>query len=264
MTITLPDVSVLIPAKNESGNLAALLDAVEQALEGQAFEVIVVDDGSTDDTWPMLMRYQADHAWLRPLHHAKSAGQSTSVWQAAWAARGTWLATLDGDGQNDPADLPAMLDIIKARSLALLAGHRTHRQDDQIKLLSSRIANAVRSWLLKDETPDTGCGIKVMQRDAFLRLPYFNHMHRFLPALMRAQGHDIDSHPVRHHPRGTGASNYGTLDRLRAGLLDLLGVAWLVHRSRLPAPLETHGQQRTGDTVEAGHQPPPPHTQVPS
>ena len=232
-----PLVSIVIPAKDEAGNLPALLDEVDAALIDIDYEVLVVDDASQDDSWAMLTRRAAEHPRLRPLHHDKSAGQSTSVWQAARAARGTWVATLDGDGQNDPADLPRMLERAQRGDVTLVAGHRTTRRDDWLKRLSSRVANKVRSTLLKDDTPDTGCGLKVIHRDAFLALPYFNHMHRFLPALVLAQGGHCVSVPVNHRPRGAGESHYGLNNRLWAGLLDILGVMWLRKRTRLPAPL---------------------------
>ncbi|WP_251976567.1 glycosyltransferase family 2 protein [Salinicola avicenniae] len=232
-----PLLSILIPAKDEAGNLPALLDEITAALAQIEHEVIVVDDASTDDTWTLLSRRATDDARLRPLRHAASAGQSTSVWQAARAARGAWLATLDGDGQNDPADLPALFERARRGDVTLVAGHRVNRRDDWLKRLSSRIANRVRSALLKDATPDTGCGLKVVSREAFLALPYFDHMHRFLPALVRAQGGTCVSLPVNHRPRGTGRSHYGLNNRLWVGLIDMVGVMWLRRRSRLPAPL---------------------------
>ncbi|QEL10101.1 glycosyltransferase family 2 protein [Kushneria phosphatilytica] len=229
--------SVLIPARNEAANLPTLLDEIESALQDIAHEIIVIDDGSTDATWQLLTERATRQSNLRPLRHAISAGQSTSMWQAAWLARGTWLATLDGDGQNDPADLPGMLERARGSEVTLVAGHRTQRHDSWVKRWSSRIANAIRSRLLNDATPDTGCGIRIIERDAFLQLPYFNHMHRFLPALIRMQGGQTLSCAVNHRPRQAGHSNYGTLDRLIAGLADLIGVMWLNHRSRLPAML---------------------------
>jgi dolichol-phosphate mannosyltransferase len=235
--LSTPLVSIVIPAKDEAGNLPALLDEVDAALVGTDYEVLVVDDASQDDSWAMLTRRAAGDSRLRPLHHDKSAGQSTSVWQAARAARGTWLATLDDDGQNDPADLPNLLERAQRGDVTLVAGHRTTRRDDWLKRLSSRVANKVRAALLKDDTPDTGCGLKVIHRDAFLALPYFNHMHRFLPALVQAQGGRCVSVPVNHRPRGAGESHYGLNNRLWAGLLDILGVMWLRKRTRLPAPL---------------------------
>lgn len=230
-----PLLSILIPAKDEAGNLPGLLDEIERALAGIDHEVIVVDDASTDGTWDLLERRAARSPRLRPMRHALSAGQSTSVWQAARAARGVWLGTLDGDGQNDPADLPRLFERARRGDVALVAGHRINRRDDWIKRVSSRVANRVRSALLNDATPDTGCGLKVVRRDAFVSLPYFDHMHRFLPALIRAQGGRCVSVPVNHRPRGAGESHYGLNNRLWVGLVDMVGVMWLRRRSRLPA-----------------------------
>ncbi|WP_299260109.1 glycosyltransferase family 2 protein [uncultured Kushneria sp.] len=249
--------SVLIPARNEADNLPHLLDEVCAALDGAGieFEMLVVNDGSSDHSLQVLTEYAARDERLRVYHHQHSAGQSTSIWQAAWQARGAWLATLDGDGQNDPADLPAMFERAQKGDITLLAGYRHKRNDSEIKRLSSRIANAVRSRLLKDDTPDTGCGIKIFEREAFLRLPYFNHMHRFLPALIRAQGGTTLSWPVNHRARQAGSSNYGTLDRLMAGLLDLGGVMWLAHRSRLPAPLDLRSGKDVDKDLHARQEP---------
>ncbi|WP_348827479.1 glycosyltransferase family 2 protein [Halomonas sp. RT37] len=227
-------VSVVIPAHNEAANLPALLDEIEQALSQQAYEVIVVDDGSEDDTWPLLVTRAPRQDTLRPLRHRDSAGQSTALWQAARHARGEWLATLDGDGQNDPADIPALLEAAKAARVDLVGGHRVTRQDSALKRLSSRVANAVRARLLGDGAPDSGCGLKVIRRQAFLSLPYFDHMHRFLPALVAAQGGRCLSHPVKHRPRRAGRSHYGLSNRLWVGITDLIGVRWLQLRSRLP------------------------------
>ncbi|MBZ9559795.1 MULTISPECIES: glycosyltransferase family 2 protein [Modicisalibacter] len=236
--MTTPLLSIVIPAHDEAGNLPALLDEISTALPDTDYEVLVVDDASRDDSWDLLTRRARQDPRLRPLHHAHSAGQSTSVWQAAHAARGTWLATLDGDGQNDPADLPSLLARARQGDVTLVAGQRVNRRDDWLKRLSSRVANRVRAALLADDTPDTGCGIKVIQRRAFLTLPYFDHMHRFLPALIQMQGGRCVSVPVNHRPRGTGKSHYGLNNRLWAGLVDMLGVMWLRKRSRLPAPVE--------------------------
>ncbi|MGM8932319.1 glycosyltransferase family 2 protein [Salinicola halophyticus] len=232
-----PLLSVLIPAKDEVGNLPGLLDEISLALADVDHEVIVVDDASTDGTWEILTQRAARDSRVRPLRHAKSAGQSTSVWQAAWAARGTWLGTLDGDGQNDPADLPSLFARAQQGDVMLVAGHRTNRRDDWLKRISSKVANHVRSALLDDATPDTGCGLKVIRRDAFVSLPYFDHMHRFLPALVRAQGGTCVSVAVNHRPRGTGESHYGLNNRLWVGIVDMIGVMWLRRRSRLPAAL---------------------------
>jgi dolichol-phosphate mannosyltransferase len=230
-------VSVIVPARDEAGNLPQLLDEIAAALREFDYEVLVVDDGSVDETWRLLTAYAAADPHVRALRHLRSAGQSTSVWQAALLARGLWLATLDGDGQNDPADVPSLLARAQQGDVTLVAGQRARRQDDWIKRMSSRVANSVRSALLGDATPDTGCGLKVIGRSAFLALPYFDHMHRFLPALVQAQGGRCVSVPVRHRPRLAGQSHYGIKNRLWVGLVDLLGVIWLRRRSRLPAPI---------------------------
>ncbi len=241
-----PYVSVLIPAKNEAGNITPLLEEVRTALANERFEVIVVDDGSTDSTAAELHALKAaGYAQLRVLSHARSLGQSTSVYHAAEAARGHWLATLDGDGQNDPADLPKMLEFVrgsegKLGGVKLVAGHRVNRRDTPSKRWASRFANKLRASLLKDQTPDTGCGIKLIEREAFLRLPYFDHMHRFIPALIRRHNGRMLVHPVNHRERGAGVSNYGNLDRALVGVVDLFGVWWLIRRTRLDAiALET-------------------------
>lgn len=232
-----PRLSVLIPAHNEAGNLLQLLDEVDCALAQIEHEVLVVDDGSNDGSWELLEQLACANPRLRPLRHECSAGQSTAVWQAAWHARGEWLATLDGDGQNDPADIPAMLARAIGEQATLVGGQRVQRCDTWLKRLSSRVANRVRQALLHDDCPDSGCGLKIIRRDAFLRLPHFDHMHRFLPALICAQGGRCLSHPVRHRARIQGRSHYGLSNRLWAGIIDMIGVMWLRHRSRLPVVL---------------------------
>jgi dolichol-phosphate mannosyltransferase len=233
-----PLLSVIVPARDEAENLPHLLDEIALALEGFEYEVIVIDDGSVDRTWSLLTARASGDRRLRPLRHPLSAGQSTSLWQAAARARGAWLATLDGDGQNDPADIPRLLERAQQGDVTLVAGYRKSRRDDWLKRLSSRVANRVRSALLADGTPDTGCGLKLIDRSAFLALPYFDHMHRFLPALVQAQGGVCVSVPVRHRPRLAGRSHYGVNNRLWVGLVDLVGVMWLRRRSRLPAPID--------------------------
>lgn len=240
-----PLVSVIIPAKDEADNLPHLLDEIAAALADVEHEVLVVDDGSSDESWSLLAQRAAQDARLRPFRHTQGVGQSTSIWQAAHQARGTWLATLDGDGQNDPADLPRLLDRALREDVALVAGHRVSRRDDWLKRLSSRVANGVRSALLKDDTPDTGCGLKVIRRDAFVMLPYFDHMHRFLPALIQSQGGRCVSVPVNHRARQAGQSHYGLNNRLWVGLIDMVGVMWLRRRSRLPVALSS---QTAADT----------------
>jgi len=244
-------VSVLIPAKNEAQNLPSLLNEVRTALAGERYEVLVVDDGSTDDTLRVLQQIKAEgYEPLRILHNGVSLGQSTSIWHAAHAAHGEWLATLDGDGQNDPADLPGMLALVRnagqqqgqGEQVTLVAGHRVNRRDTASKRWASRFANGLRSRLLKDATPDTGCGLKLIHRAAFLRLPYFDHMHRFIPALIQRHHGRMIVHPVHHRHRQAGVSNYGNLDRALVGILDLFGVWWLVRRTRLNSrPEEMNG-----------------------
>ncbi|WP_405280827.1 glycosyltransferase family 2 protein [Cobetia sp. Ld8] len=248
-------VSVLIPARDERDNLPGLIAEVHEALAGQRYEIIVVDDGSSDGSWSWLKQAAQEDSRLRPYHHGTSFGQSTSLWQAARLARGRWLATLDGDGQNDPADLPDMLSLATLEKLDLVAGHRTQRRDDAVKRVSSRLANAIRQALLQDDTPDTGCGIKVMRRDVFLRLPYFDHMHRFLPALVRAQGGKVQSLAVLHRERVAGVSKYGFFDRLWVGIADIVGVMWLVRRSRLPSPLENIFGHAASEAIDHGSLP---------
>jgi dolichol-phosphate mannosyltransferase len=240
-------VSVLIPAKNEASNLTLLLEEIRIALADEVYEIIVVDDGSTDASLQQLQ--QARHSGLstlRILRHERSLGQSTSLYHAALAARGQWLATLDGDGQNDPADIPGMLALVRSEQgrvdLQLVAGHRVNRRDTASKRWASRFANGLRSRMLKDQTPDTGCGLKLIQRAAFLRLPYFDHMHRFIPALIQRHNGRMITHPVNHRPRTAGVSKYGNIDRALVGILDLIGVWWLIRRTRLHA----HAQEIDG------------------
>lgn len=227
----------MIPAKNEAANLPGLLDEIHRALAAESFEVIVVDDGSTDGSQALLQDLKRTRfPLLRVLRHGSSLGQSTALYHAAHAARGRWLATLDGDGQNDPSDIPAMLALARhGDGVELVAGHRINRRDSTSKRWASRFANGLRSRMLRDGTPDTGCGLKLIDREAFLRLPYFDHMHRFIPALIQRQRGRVVIHPVNHRPRVAGVSNYGNLDRALVGILDLFGVWWLIRRSRLAA-----------------------------
>ncbi len=238
---TTPALSVVVPVFNERDNIEPLLEEIRRALEGLVdYEVIYVDDASTDDTLAVLLSARARHPRLRVLQHARQCGQSTAVYHGVRAARSGWVATLDGDGQNDPADIRKLLaarDAAPART-RLFAGWRTSRRDNLGKRLSSRIANGVRKRVLRDDTPDTGCGLKLFDRAVFLELPYFDHMHRFLPALVRRHGHDCLSVPVSHRPRTRGVSKYGMWNRLWVGLSDLRGVGWLMRRTRLSEPRE--------------------------
>ncbi|MEO3474397.1 glycosyltransferase family 2 protein [Roseomonas sp. CAU 1739] len=233
-----PVLSVVIPVRNEAPNIAPLVAEIEAALAAVPHEIVYVDDGSTDDTPAALRAARDAGAPLHAIRHRASCGQSAAVITGVKAARGRWIATLDGDGQNDPADIPRLLARAEAEAEAgrrtLVAGHRVNRRDSGVKRYSSRIANAVRSRLLRDATPDTGCGLKVFPRDLFLDLPHFDHMHRFLPALTLRQGGAVVSEPVNHRPRVRGVSNYGTIDRLLVSLFDLVGMAWLQRRGRRP------------------------------
>jgi dolichol-phosphate mannosyltransferase len=226
--------SVVVPVRNEADNIAPLVAEIEAALAHVSHEIVYVDDGSTDATPQKLREAQA----IAPVvirRHRASCGQSAAIVTGVRAARGTWIATLDGDGQNDPADIPALLARAQATTdLVLTAGHRVTRRDTQTKRLASRFANGIRKRLLGDATPDTGCGLKVFRRDAFLALPHFDHMHRYLPALFIRAGGRVESVPVNHRHRTRGASNYGTLDRLWVGIFDLAGVYWLQRRGNQP------------------------------
>jgi dolichol-phosphate mannosyltransferase len=234
-----PVISVVVPVHNEAPNIAPLIEKISAALAGIEHEIVYVDDGSADATPQVLAGIAASLPTLVRVRHRASCGQSAAVITGVKAARGAFIATLDGDGQNDPADIPAMLDAAIAAEAAgpkpvLIAGHRVSRIDSDAKRYGSKIANAVRGRLLKDGTPDTGCGLKLFRRQAFLELPHFDHIHRFLPALfIRAGGHVV-SVPVRHHAREHGKSHYGTWDRLKVGIVDLFGVAWLQRRWNQP------------------------------
>jgi len=243
-TRTPMDLSVVIPVYNEAENIETLFAETKQALAGRfAFEVMFVDDGSADATVARLMALRAANPELRVVRHAANCGQSAAVLSGVRAARATWIATLDGDGQNDPADIPGLFQRALAGAgqrppLAMIAGHRRQRRDTWRKRIASRLANAVRARLLRDETPDTGCGLKVFRRDVFLDLPAFDHMHRFLPALVRRAGYAVESAAVAHRPRRAGTSKYGVLDRLAVGIPDLMGVMWLRRRPLRPDVIE--------------------------
>ena len=238
MTVSVTCLSVVVPVRNEQDNIAPLVREIMAALAGREYEIIYVDDGSTDATAQRLRELRAECPKLRIVHHAASCGQSTAVRTGVKVAKGDWVVTLDGDGQNDPADIPKMLAALQ-EGVELVGGNRRHaRRDSWIKRISSIIANGVRSRMLRDSTPDTGCGLKLFRRDVFLDLPYFDHMHRFLPALVQRRGGRVISVPVNHRPRERGKSNYGTLDRLMVGIVDLFGVMWLLRRAKRPVMSE--------------------------
>jgi dolichol-phosphate mannosyltransferase len=233
-----PLISVVVPVRNEAPNIEPLIAEIRAALAAVPHEIVYVDDGSDDDTWPLL-RQAALAGGVTVVRHLEGCGQSAAIVTGVKAASGHWIATLDGDGQNDPADIPALLaraesETAAGTGLLLIAGHRTTRRDSFVKRITSRLANGIRAALLGDATPDTGCGLKMFTRAAFLNLPAFDHMHRFLPALFIRAGGKVVSVPVNHRPRIRGASKYGTLDRLWVGIFDLVGVYWLQRRCIRP------------------------------
>jgi dolichol-phosphate mannosyltransferase len=228
------ELSVVVPVCNEAENVEPLAREIDAALAGVAYEMIFIDDGSTDDTAMILRRLKSALPALRVLRHSFRSGQSAAVASGVRAARAAWIATLDGDGQNDPADIPKLLAEqakFENRGVLLFMGNRkASRKDSAFRKLQSSIANGVRSSLLGDGTPDTGCGIKLFSRETFLELPRFDHMHRFLPALFQRHGSRVVSVPVGHRPRTRGTSKYGMLNRLWVGIVDIAGVMWLRRR----------------------------------
>jgi glycosyltransferase involved in cell wall biosynthesis len=240
MSTASPSISIVIPVRNEAGNIAPLISEVVASLNtGVSFELIYVNDGSSDGTESELTRLMASRPWLRQIKHEISCGQSAAVATGVRHARAPVVVTLDGDGQNDPAFIPALLQkLASSPRIGLVAGQRVARRASGFKQLQSRIANGVRQAILRDGTRDTGCGLKVFRRHVFLLLPYFDGLHRFLPALVRREGYEIDYVDVVDRPRGAGKSNYGMWDRLWVGIFDLLGVWWLIRRRRLPQVLE--------------------------
>jgi dolichol-phosphate mannosyltransferase len=230
-----PQVAVVVPVKNEAENILPLIAEIDAALRGRAHEIVYVDDGSDDATPAQLAAAKTQYPSLRVLRHSESCGQSAAVATGVRAARATWIATLDGDGQNDPADIPALLDAAHAAGESVMvAGQRVKRRDSSVKRMSSKLANGLRNALLKDGVADTGCGLKVFAREDFLALPYFDHMHRFLPALIQRAGRRVILMPVNHRPRTRGISKYGVMNRLFVGITDMLGVMWLQRRNRRP------------------------------
>ena len=238
-------ISVVIPAKNEQDNVEPVVNAILQALSHiNDFEIVYVDDGSDDGTFAALQQL-VNHgvSQLKPVQHRYSVGQSTAIYTGIGLARGRLIVTLDADGQNDPADIPALLEqalLMPVNSDFCIAGYRKKRKDTAWKRLQSKIANKVRSRLLKDGTPDTGCGLKVFPRATFVKLPFFNHMHRFIPALVRRLGGTIVVVEVNHHDRQHGESKYNMLGRLGVGLVDMLGVMWLQRRMKIAEVVAHH------------------------
>jgi dolichol-phosphate mannosyltransferase len=229
------DLSVVVPVYREPENVEPLLREIAHALDGRVdYEVVMVDDGSDDATPERLAAARAGYPRLRVIRHRQNRGQSAALITGIRAARAEWIATLDGDGQNDPADIPRLLSLRDGSAPGqmpdMVAGVRRKRRDNWLRRMSSRVANGVRSRLLRDDCPDSGCGLKLIRREAFMRLPHFNHMHRFLPALVRGAGGSVSTLDVNHRPRERGASKYGLFDRLWVGIVDLFGVMWLQRR----------------------------------
>lgn len=234
-----PDISIVVPVHDEAGAAGPLAREIAAAFAGRAHEIIFVDDASRDSTLAELRALTAELPTLRVLGHGANAGQSRAVRTGVLAARGAIVVTLDGDGQNPPADAPRLVDALLAAPprVALVGGVRQKRQDSQAKLWASRWANRIRKRLLGDDADDTGCGLKAFRRDIFLRLPYFDHIHRYLPALVIREGYENRYLPIGHRHRDTGRSKYTNWGRLKASVSDILGVMWLKTRSRRPGPV---------------------------
>ena len=232
------NLSVVIPVCNEEESIESLINEITQTLsDNYQYEIIVVDDGSTDNTLDALLKIKQDLSTLRIVRHLKNSGQSTAIRTGVQYASSAWIATLDGDGQNDPTDIPNLYNELINNQAAdpwlVVAGYRKKRKDTWLKRMSSKYANGIRDRLLRDGTPDTGCGLKVFARDSFLALPYFDHMHRYIPALFQRQGGRVVSIEVNHRHRMQGTSKYGFHNRLWVGIVDILGVRWLQNRARL-------------------------------
>ena len=250
-----PVVSIVSPLHNEAENVVELIAQIDQARsEMPPSEVILVDDGSRDQTAELIREQMQDRAWLRLIQHAQAGGQSAAVHSGVLAARGDFVCTLDGDLQNPPSELPKLCAPLLAADaperLGLVAGQRQKRQDTLSKKLASRFANGIRAYVLNDATRDTGCGLKAFRRDAFLQLPFFNHMHRYLPALFARQNWEVAHVDVAHRARGGGQSKYTNLQRGLVGITDLMGVAWLIRRAKTAAPTEITPESATPPKID--------------
>lgn len=229
------DISIVIPVHNEAGSIGTLITEIERLQLSHSFEIIIVDDASTDNTHARLLSLQADVPRLKIIQHQSNYGQSAAIATGIAHANGDLIVTMDGDGQNNPADIPRLIDSISHSNngnVLMIAGFRKKRNDPRWRIISSKIANSVRSFFLNDQTPDTGCGLKIFYRSAFISLPFFDHMHRFLPSLIQMQGGEVISMEVTHRARIHGTSKYGTMNRLWVGIVDMLGVSWLRLRTK--------------------------------
>jgi dolichol-phosphate mannosyltransferase len=234
--MTNPDISVVLPGYNEAENIDAMLQQVEDVLTplGRSFEIIYVDDGSTDDSRARLEAAKARLPHVRVIYHRGNHGQSAAVLTGYQASRGDIVITMDSDLQNDPADLPQMIALLEGENADAVCGVRQKRQDSRMKLLSSRVANRVRDWLLHDGIHDAGCSMRVIRRSALSQLPAFRALHRFLPTILKIHGYKVAEMPIRHHPRVAGVSKYGVGNRLWVGISDIMGIRW--YRKRFVPP----------------------------
>lgn len=241
-------ISAVVPVYNEEDNVLPLITEIAEALSGRdvAHEIIYVDDGSSDKTMKILEDAQSTFPQLRVLRHVTNSGQSTAVMTGIRHARSPWIVTLDGDGQNVPKDIPGMMALVEADpSISMVAGWRKNRLDNEVRRLSSRLGNWARRTAIGDPTPDSGCGLKLFRREEFLKIPFFNHCHRFLPALFIRQGATVVNHIVEHRDRQAGTSKYGVWNRLWVGIVDIIGVMWLQRRMNLTAVKEYRGGKET-------------------
>lgn len=256
MTVIRPDISVVIPARDEVMALEGLLAEVDSALAGDAFEIVVVDDGSTDGSHHLLTRLSARNPRLCWLRNETPIGQSASIRRGVRHARAGLIVTLDGDGQNPPDQIPGLLAPFRlpgAARLGLVQGQREKRRDTAAKRIGSRIANAIRGALLQDRVRDSGCGLKAFRREAYVDLPWFDHIHRFMPAMMLREGWEVQTVPVSHRERNGGQSKYGNLSRALVGIPDLLGAAWLIRRAGPPRhALKKAGAEAVGPAGAGG------------
>jgi dolichol-phosphate mannosyltransferase len=226
-------ISIIIPVHNEAENIGQLIGEIGMLSLNYSYQIVVVDDASYDNTYAVLSEIKMNMPHLKIIRHKEKYGQSAAIATGVAHADGELIVTMDGDGQNDPADIPGLIStLLSNKRCRMVVGYRKRRKDSYWRNITSKIANQVRSALLKDHTPDTGCGLKIFYKSSFTSLPFFDHMHRFLPALIQMQGGEVISEEVKHRTREHGKSNYGTLDRMWAGIIDLMGVYWLRLRSK--------------------------------